>query len=163
MPTLSPGSYLRRRREAAGISIEMLSLMIDTFPHTCARYRADLIASIEADDIPITPGTAVVLRLAYVFDPLVLDQLAMIHDGSMILEPHLCRVCGCSWHDPCRDGSPIGRCAWSKDDTNLCTSCVGKPEAEAPTAKVIEILEYRAAAGKVQFLHIDHGTAGAEG
>jgi hypothetical protein len=156
MPSLSPGTYLRRRREAAGLSIDDVALTTDTFPQTCARYRADLIASIEADDIPITPGTAIVLRMRYVFDPLILDQLAMIHAGSMILEPRICRVCACSWNDPCRDASAFGRCAWSKDDDYLCTSCVDKPEAALPTADVVELAQFRIDPNKVPAAGLAH-------
>lgn len=40
---------------------------------------------------------------------------AFLHEGMR------CKVCGCSWQDPCPGG-----CEWA--EPNLCTACVKKPK-----------------------------------
>lgn len=58
---MTPGQYLRCRRQSAGLTALELALCIDTVPALCARDRAALIEEIELDLAPMRLSTAVVL------------------------------------------------------------------------------------------------------
>lgn len=77
---MTPGQYLRCRRQAAGLTALELALGIETVPARCAKDRVDLIEEIEADLVPMRLSTALVLekipRLA-----IDLDTLARIVDA----------------------------------------------------------------------------------
>jgi hypothetical protein len=77
---MTPGQYLRCRRQAAGLTSLELALCIDTVPKRCAWDRADLIEAIEADLVPLRLSTALVLEK---IPPLAidLDTLARIVDA----------------------------------------------------------------------------------
>lgn len=131
-PPLSPGTYLRKRREAAGLELEDLALMLDSSPAVSARARAELLAAVERDAHPVTEDLLRALLgagiaydehgqlhrvAAFPFDPVVLiklmDAYAWIQPaGCTALNPtgtppRLCVRCACSDHDRCRIPSPI--------------------------------------------------------
>lgn len=58
---ITPGQYLKNRRQAAGLTALELALCIDTIPAVCARKRGELIEDIEADLVPMRLSTALVL------------------------------------------------------------------------------------------------------
>lgn len=128
---MTPGTYLRLRRTAAGLTVEDLALRIDTQVPVSARSRAEWIGLIE-DDVAVI-GADVVQALrdlkrmdAFAFDPHVLWQLIAIHAGAEIDPPAVCGRCGCSWNDPCAD---LGHdpCAWADPAETLCTACPAPP------------------------------------
>lgn len=77
---ITPGQYLRLRRQAAGLTALGLALCIDTVPALCAHDRAALIEDIEADLVPTRLSTALVLEKipALAID---LDTLARVVDA----------------------------------------------------------------------------------
>jgi hypothetical protein len=98
---MEPGTYLRLRREAAGVAIADVAELQES------------LEDIETGGAPITVHDATRLRELFPFDP---DVLAALCRGQ---EEPICRVCGCSQYDPCAEG--LTHCAWAEDD--LCTAC----------------------------------------
>lgn len=132
---MSPGSYLRKRREAAGLELEDLALMLDSDPAVSARSRAELLASVERDAAPVTEDLMrAVLRLgdAFRIDPLVWIRLIDLAAGEEIGWPKLCSCCGCSEFDPCvhEVGGHQVACHWVAD--GLCSRCATSVDADAP-------------------------------
>lgn len=123
---MTPGTYLRKRREAAGLELEDLALMLDSDPAVSARSRAELLAAVERDAAPVTEDLMrAVLRLGDTFriDPVVWIRLIDLAEGQDIAWPKLCLACGCSEFDPCitaRDGQQVA-CHWTVG--GLCSSC----------------------------------------
>ncbi|MDF1506435.1 hypothetical protein, partial [Roseisolibacter sp. H3M3-2] len=118
---LTPGDYLRLRREAAGLTIEDVASRIDSWPHVPHRDRVAWLKSIESGIAPLSPGNAILLRFVFRFDPIVLDALADIAAGAVIPAPDICRLCGCSEHDAC--GSAQEPCAWVDAAKTVCSTC----------------------------------------
>lgn len=130
---MTPGAYLRKRREAAGLTLEDVAIRVGTMPPVSARTRGEWLATIEADAAPIAIATAFALRDCFRFDPHVLDALITLHAGHLATEPampQLCRECGCSWHDPCL-GRDLTGCAWVAGDPTLCTAHAASPALSA--------------------------------
>ena len=127
---MSPGTYLRKRREAAGLSIEDVLARIGTEPPVPEHHRREWLVLIEADAMRPDAFAIYALRQCYRFDGEVLDRLIDLqYFGARLPGPRLCRECGCSQLDPCADatGQP---CGWAERD--LCTWCTnGAPCAAA--------------------------------
>lgn len=146
---MTPGTYLRLRREAAALSIEDLALRIDTTVKVCARERGELLRLIEADVAAIGGDVVGALRDlralgAFDFDPHVLWQLIALHAGAEIAAPAICGRCGCSKMDPCQDEHHQA-CAWADAEATLCTTCAARPldpagetDVDAPPALLDE-------------------------
>lgn len=101
---MTPGTYLRKRREAAGVTGEGIGFAVD---------------EVEVDGATITLEHLIGYEAAGVsFDRDILIDLVAGEPAQV------CRVCGCSWHDPCDQA-----CDWAEHD--LCTACVGKEQAAA--------------------------------
>lgn len=145
---MSPGAYLRKRREAAGISLEQAAVCLVTLPISIGYSRvrvaalAARLAQLEADADVLSPAQAMLLRRAWPFDDDIYEQLVALHyagEGQGLPEPRLCRQCGCSWNDACVTAS--GPCAWSDDDPALCTACERKadpfPHMHRPASSVV--------------------------
>lgn len=131
---MTPGTYLRTRRKAAGVSIEQLLGKIGTVPHVSERERREWIEALEADVARPDAFAIGALRRCFAFDGDVLAQLVDRHHfGARLPAPRLCRRCACSQDDPCLDGSPGGTCGWAEYD--LCTSCTPRL-APAPALPV---------------------------
>jgi len=113
---MTPGTYLRKRREAAGLELADVALMLPTEPHMDALGRAEWLRQIEADQAPIGINVIAALRYAFAFDASVLQRLGDIRMKPSLAAPRICRVCACSQHDAC-----VGGCAWV--DVDLCSSC----------------------------------------
>lgn len=124
--TITPGAYLKRCRQRAGLSIADVAARVATEPQTPEHQRGEWLELIEADAAPASFRTVVALRLAYRFDLTVLAQLEAIAQGADILAPFLCRICACSKNDRCMD--PKGdECCWVEPD--LCSACATPPAA----------------------------------
>lgn len=134
---ISPGTYLRLRREAAGVSIETLALATDTVPfRVSARNRAELIGLMEQDLLVIDADMVSGLVELFAFDRQILVQLIAIYAGAHLDPPALCRICACSWSAACFDPVSGRSCSWSADDATVCTSasCQGRLAAERQAA-----------------------------
>jgi len=122
----TPGTYLKMRRCAAGLSVADVAAKIATSPRLAEHVRVELIEMIEADEAPATFSTIVVLNNVFSFDLDVLATLARISFGADLPAPEICRVCGCSEYDPCHLDGRFA-CSWHNRD--LCTRCNGLPGA----------------------------------
>ena len=137
MTAITPGTYLRKRREAAGLSLDDVALRTGTIPVWPMHTRAEWLATIEADTAPISVSTAIALFDVVPFDAQVLEALMAIHAGMAGAElPPLCRVCACSQNDPCVDRAKQEFCAWFDADHTLCTVCVGEEVAAAAAPSI---------------------------
>lgn len=118
---MTPGTYLRLRREASGLSVEDVAARIASDPRLGERDRVEWLRQIERDEAPTNVDVAVALAHVFRFSPNILGRLLSIAVGINGEEtaPRLCRACGCSQHDACFDGHAT--CAWATDD--LCTHC----------------------------------------
>lgn len=137
---MSPGTYLRKRREAAGLELEDLALMLDSVPAVSARSRADLIANVERDAAPVTEDLmTAILRLgdALRIDPLIWIRLIDLAAGMDIAWPKLCQSCACSEFDPCVHdvGGHQVACHWVVN--GLCSACEISEAAIAPVAAAL--------------------------
>jgi transcriptional regulator with XRE-family HTH domain len=117
---VTPGTYLRTRREAAGVSLDQLLEKIGTVPRIPEHDRRSWLVAIENDTVRPDEFAIVALRDCFKFDVSVLQQLLDIHHFAAALPaPRICRVCGCSNQDPCRWNHTT--CGWAEYD--LCTVC----------------------------------------
>jgi len=67
----TPGHYIRSRRIAASMTVEDLALCLETEPPLAMRRRAEWLAAIENDTLPVSPTTAAALRGV---QPLAIDD-----------------------------------------------------------------------------------------
>lgn len=134
MTAMSPGTYLRKRREAAGLSVDDVAAMLACDPHYPEHERRDHLKLLEADAQPASALTIASLRSAFQFDGGVLDRLSdLFYFNDGLPEPRLCRECGCSQFDPCI-ADQSGPCAWAAED--LCTACEPPAAARTPSPTV---------------------------
>lgn len=119
---MTPGAYLRMRREAAGVSLDLLALGTETEPAVGFDVRRQWHVEIETDQRAIDAATVDGLSNVYAFDRGALHQLIAIHAGAKLPPPQLCRLCACSWCDPCWSEA-LEPCAWSTADVSVCTAC----------------------------------------
>jgi hypothetical protein len=81
-PSISPGTYIRLRREEAGLTIENVALMIESFPQVTVQRRIEGLTMIEADVEPISPSTAMVLHEVIGVDLRMLAYWMAIAEGA---------------------------------------------------------------------------------
>ena len=99
---MTPGSYLRQCREAAGLTLDDIALCTETVPPVSARSRAEWLATIEADAAPLAFETALRLHMLFDFDWDVLaalpasdaDALVTSADLQMCLPGHFAEAKG---------------------------------------------------------------------
>ena len=132
---ISPGTYLRKRREAAGLSSADVAAMIVTEPRLPEHSLIYWLDRIEADVVPATFRTITCLRCCFSFDIEVLEALVAIQlapaRASIEPPPRLCRNCGCSERDACGDETaPSWACSWVEAD--LCSACAEPDPPEDP-------------------------------
>lgn len=77
---MTPGSYIRERRVAAGLSIEDLALRVETVPAVSARQRGEMLTAIEDGFVPVRLSTAIALSVVGELQ-INLAQLAELVDG----------------------------------------------------------------------------------
>jgi hypothetical protein len=115
---MTPGTYLRKRREAFGRSIDEVALTIHG-PGSVIDMPSRLEAA-EADTQPLSGLLLGMVRRsgAFPFDPAVYFWLVAIArgDDQRWPAPRICRSCACSEMDACDPP-----CAWVEPD--LCTGC----------------------------------------
>ena len=123
---MTPGTYLQKRRVAAGLSIMDVAALVHTDPRLGGIDKTAWIDRIEKDIAALSPDVIATLGRAFRFDRTVLQQLIAIRSfgaDAVNPAPRVCLTCGCSQNDACSDGHAT--CAWSSED--LCT-------ASAPTS-----------------------------
>lgn len=122
---MTPGTYVRLRREARRVTLFDLSLALETAPPVSARTRVEWLQQMEADIAPISMLTAVTLADLLCFDLVALCRLIAISEGAVdVVVPAICQRCGCSDQDAC-----LGGCSWVEPD--LCSNCASATEGVA--------------------------------
>lgn len=92
---MSPGTYIRLRRETARWTLADVALLFDTEPHVPTHARIDWLAGIEADRAPISERTALALAELLPVDLVTLSRLIAIAAGAVDVEaPRVCDSCG---------------------------------------------------------------------
>jgi hypothetical protein len=143
---MSPGTYLRKRREASGLDLPALAFHLVGLPWAIREPTArdvDLLAErlalIEADRFDLTKAQADLVRNVVRFDPAIYQALLLLRqtyspdagpDNGLPI-PSICRACGCTWFVACVDERGHA-CSWASVDEDLCTHCVPahQPEGE---------------------------------
>lgn len=123
---MSPGQYLRKCRERAGLVLDDVAIGLDTVPPVAASVRVAWLGQIEADIVPVPDGlaAAIVDTGLFTLDADVLDRLIDLYTYRAGLpEPRICRGCGCTHFDPCFETAVGMSCAWTAEDSTLCTAC----------------------------------------
>lgn len=127
---MTPGTYLRKRREAAGVSRELAAVAFmpcsnpPYFPPTLVAQVMDIarwLYELESDQRYVDGLALMQLSGVVPFEREAYDRLVALHLGVDVAPPSICRECGCGVFTACIDqGHP---CAWSETDPNLCTAC----------------------------------------
>jgi len=81
-PSITPGTYIRLRREHAGLTIENVAMMIESFPQVTVQRRIEGLTMIEADVEAISPSTAIVLHEVIGVDLRILAYWMAIAEGA---------------------------------------------------------------------------------
>jgi|GEM_PF-1347314 len=126
--TITAGLYLRKRRQAAGLSIEEVAAGC-MLPATRDKFAARL-TEIENDTDVAAAATLAVLHDCFRFDVRIYTNLA----AGLPADAAICRNCACSWGDAC-----VGRtmnCHWAEPD--LCSRCAsGIKHPTGPTEEPV--------------------------
>jgi hypothetical protein len=143
---MTPGTYLRKRREAAGVSLELAAVAFVPFSSTpfqpllsppsegqsmvaTVLKIAARLAELENDQRHVDGIALMQLSGVVPFEREAYDRLVALHFGVDVAPPSICHQCGCGVFTACIDqGHP---CAWSETDPNLCTACERREAAEA--------------------------------
>ncbi len=105
---MSPGTYIRLRREAAGLSLADVAGMLDTDPHVSAQRRVDWLAAIEADREAVNERIALALIVVLPIDFAALSLLVANAAGARdVVAPRICDHCGAGAIVGCRDAVPV--------------------------------------------------------
>lgn len=153
---MSPGTYLRKRREAAGISLDLAAVAFvpwgrpavvhqqwavrpDDELLTMVRTVAARIDELEQDHWAVDSTFTAVLARIVPLDVEIYDRLLALRLGVDVPPPQICRECGWSWAIPAtyRVESGIPGCfaeyavMWSATDPELCTGCEHKAAVNA--------------------------------
>jgi hypothetical protein len=146
---MTPGTYLRKRREAAGLSVEQVALvMAGKFGNLPRAEQSPLVRAaaggvygaaaafkgeierLERDELlqdrsPIYIELVRLLDGAFPFDRNVFFALLGLAADPGLPCPAICRNCTCSWNDACIDA--LRRpCSWAEvgaDELPICTFC----------------------------------------
>ena len=81
-PSVTPGTYIRLRREACGMTIENVAMEIESDPPVSVSRRIEGLKMIEADVEEISPSTAMVLHDVIGIDLRILAYWMAIAEGA---------------------------------------------------------------------------------
>lgn len=152
---MTPGTYLRKRREAAGVSLELAAVAFLPFsdppfqiplgPRSAGQGMVGTVLKIAAwlgeleSDQRQVDGIALMQMSGVVpFEREAYDRLVALYLGVDVAPPSICHQCGCGVLTACVERVESGipgcfaeyACAWSATDPNLCTAC-DRREAQA--------------------------------
>jgi hypothetical protein len=116
---MTPETYIRLRREAAGLTIAKAALPF----YRREEHRADVEAVLrdaETPGVKLKQHVAQTLPRAFPFDPNVYRQLC---EDPPERHPSLCRGCACSIQTPCSTQQGF-HCRITQD--GICTACIEK-------------------------------------
>lgn len=112
---MTPGTYLRKRREAARLSTADVASAISTEPRLAEHLRMGWLEMIEADQMPATFNTIVALHQVVPLDIHLLVRLSI--EGAEV--PPLCPDC-----------------AWILSAEATCSACATTAELDALVSRV---------------------------
>jgi len=141
-PAMLPGVYLAKRREAAGVPLDVAARALGLVygnPSASASGAADYrnqLQLLERDELATlgkdaTADLLAALPRVFRFDPNVWLALLAARTNPDLPVPLICRNCACTWNDACSD-SGGETCGWvntAVGEPALCTMCIG---AEGP-------------------------------
>ncbi len=81
-PRISPGTFVRLRREALGLTLENVATMLDSTPCVSTQRRAEWLGAIENDVLPISLPTAYALHDVIGIDMRILSYWMAIAEGA---------------------------------------------------------------------------------
>ncbi|MBH9537922.1 helix-turn-helix domain-containing protein [Novosphingopyxis sp. YJ-S2-01] len=120
---MSPGTYLRKRREAADRTLEDVARTLrPKWGVAQINWMVSHLAELENDEAYVTGVVVRNIAATFPMDANVYNALVAIRCGVELDEPQLCRECACSAHDACIDALGHG-CSWVEGDPTLCTNC----------------------------------------
>lgn len=133
--TVTPGTYLERRRVMAGHSTASLARDLIALSGFGTRRTLDDLYRLQLTLIAAEEGTLHhsaeridLIRNFVPLDPTVYFRLIELQDAMPgISDRGICRVCACSFHDPCAvpvdpaAGLGASTCCWVEPD--LCSAC----------------------------------------
>lgn len=169
---MSPGVYLRKRREAAGLTLGEVARQLAAMQFGIVHLdRANVLAQlekIEDTEAGLTLPQAQVMRHIFPFDVGIYDQLLDHHlaakeEREALAQPPICRVCACSFFDPCdtsatdQGGSFRAACHWAELD--LCSACADNPSGGSVGAAQAD--EVGSVAENVEPTHVTPAHEGA--
>lgn len=79
---ITPGTFVRLRRQALGLGLQDVALMLDTAPAVSTQRRVEWLAAIEADLMPISLRTAIALHDAIRLDLRLLSYWMEVAEGA---------------------------------------------------------------------------------
>lgn len=141
---MTPGTYLRKRREAAGVSLELAAVAFIPWPPAgLPAVRGALgtplvalvlkiaawLAELENDQRHVDSLALTQLQGVVPFEREAYDRLVALHHGVDVPPPSICRECGCGVLTACSDQGHA--CAWSETDPHLCTACERREAIDA--------------------------------
>ena len=85
VPAISPGTFVRLRREALALTFADVAARITTVPDVSVWRRVQWLKAIEQDDAPISVQTAVALHDAIGLDLRMLSYWMAVAEGA----PHV--------------------------------------------------------------------------
>lgn len=155
---MSPGTYLRKRREAAGLSLELAAVAFVPWGRPVVfsnlwviserdvllpmiRMVANRIDELERD-LWVTDRTFTSILARFIpLDVEIYDRLTALTAGIDVGVPQLCKTCGWSWAIPetYRVESGIPGCFaehanhFSDTDPDLCAACTQRAADASPT------------------------------
>lgn len=156
---MSPGAYLRKRREAAGVALELLASQLAGLPWRIRAPESSDVARLvekledaEADRDNLTVPQAALLLNVFTLDVEVYELLLLHfharrapHLVRGLGVPRICAGCGCSDRDGCR--TDRGVCAWAPrsnlSDPEICTACERAARLAAELAGVPDAFALR--------------------
>lgn len=160
---MSPGTYLRKRREAAGLSLELAALAFVPWGRPVVfakawtisdrdellpmiRMVANRIDELERD-LWVTDRTFTSVLARFIpLDVEIYDRLTVLTAGIDIGMPQICKSCGWTWAiaETYRVESCIPGCFaehanhFSDIDPDLCAACAQRA-ADASPAPIMEV------------------------
>jgi hypothetical protein len=141
---MAPGTYLEKRRVMAGYSIaglarELLALTGFGAGRAASDFHRLQLTLIAAEDGSLhhSAERIDVIRNFVPLDPAVYFRLIAIDRDMPGLNVHgVCRVCACTFHDPCSvpvdpaAGLGASTCCWV--EANLCSACADAARKQPP-------------------------------
>lgn len=129
---ISPGVYLRKRREHAGLTRDEVAHLLS---HRAAHRPLYLeeITELEEDRSHAADVMLHKLQYCFRFDRFVYHALVACSLDEFLPRPQVCRNCACSWMDACGTPGAGQPCHWVDGDSTLCSACLPvEPTRPAP-------------------------------